>query len=384
MSFLIIGHPEHRRVHFFQEALARHGAQPARVLSYEQLVSEQIDWADYLRPETILRIESPGENTTVMRALLRLGAARSPSTATCPQALEPDFEDPAQRERGRLIHPTQRFMGFRAILEQLQDALTQHPVRFMTNSPEAIMTMFDKAETYERFSAHEVPCPERLGHITSYEQLRSVMEEQDAPNVFIKLRYGSSASGVVAYMVRGSREIATTSARLVRRNQECVIFNSLQMQRYQRREDIEALINTLAAEGVVVERWMPKASREGKNFDLRVVVINGQAQHIVMRTSRSPMTNLHLGNARGDLDALIEDIGPERFALAQTCAELAHSPFSQQSLYAGADIMFSPSYEDAMAIEINAFGDLIPNIFIDGEDTYGAEVRAIRELTQAW
>ena len=129
---------------------------------------------------------------------------------------------------------------------------------------------------------------------------------------------------------------------------------------------------------------MPKASRQGKNFDLRVVVINGQAQHIVMRSSSSPMTNLHLGNARGDLDALISELGPERFALAQDCAALAHRPFSDQSLYAGADIMFSPSCDEVMAIEINAFGDLIPNVFIDGEDTYGAEVRAIRELTGAW
>ena len=105
MSLLIIGHPEHRRVHFFQEALARHGAQPARVLSYEQLVSEQVDWADYLSPETILRIESPGENANVMRALLRLGAARSPSTATYPQALEDHSRDPRTNSGGARAPP---------------------------------------------------------------------------------------------------------------------------------------------------------------------------------------------------------------------------------------------------------------------------------------
>lgn len=385
-KLLIIGHPEHRRVAFFEAALARHDAPAPTILSYEQCLTQEIDWATYLTPETILRIESPGENPRVMRELLRLGAARFPQEATWPEALDPSLPDPASLERGRLIHPRQRFLGFRAFLEDLQHALHQHPVRLLTNSPAAILTMFDKAATYERFISAGVPCPERLcqHNISGYDELRALMEQQRAHNVFIKLRYSSSASGVIAYMVRGRNESATTSARLVRRGHELAIFNSLNIQRYQDHQDIRDLIDSLATQDLVVERWMPKASIAQKNFDLRVVSINGVARHCVMRSSSSPMTNLHLGNARGDLEQLLNIAGEGALERAFSCAQAAHAAVGPDSLYAGADIMFSPNYREVRAIEINAFGDLIPNVLIDGEDTYGAEVRAIRALTQAW
>jgi hypothetical protein len=50
-----------------------------------------------------------------------------------------------------------------------------------------------------------------------------------------------------------------------------------------------------------VEEWVPKAGIADHTFDLRIVTIAGQPRHTVLRLSKAPMTNLHLGAHRGAL-----------------------------------------------------------------------------------
>ena len=68
------------------------------------------------------------------------------------------------------------------------------------------------------------------------------------------------------------------------------------------------MLTFILQEGAIVEEWLPKAVFQGKQFDLRVVVIKGVAKHFVVRLGNSPMTNLHLGNARGDAALFRETI----------------------------------------------------------------------------
>ncbi len=79
------------------------------------------------------------------------------------------------------------------------------------------------------------------------------------------------------------------------------LVNSLRVRSYGTEEEVAALIDMLAPDGLHVERWLPKATLDGRVFDLRVVVIGGEPTHAVVRTSRTPMTNLHLGGARETL-----------------------------------------------------------------------------------
>ncbi len=74
----------------------------------------------------------------------------------------------------------------------------------------------------------------------------------------------------------------------------CSGDNSLSVQRYDDPETISAIVNELGRSGLHVERWVPKAGFSGRTFDLRVVMIAGEVRHTVMRTSVTPMTNLHL------------------------------------------------------------------------------------------
>jgi hypothetical protein len=125
-----------------------------------------------------------------------------------------------------------------------------------------------------------------------------------------------------------------------------------------------------------VERWFPKAALGGRVLDLRVVVIAGEPRHVVVRTSRSPMTNLHLGNARGDVAAVRAAAGEGAWAAAmRTCVRVARC--FPRTLQVGVDLMFRVGWRDHAVAEVNAFGDLLPGVLADGLDTYGAQVAAM-------
>jgi hypothetical protein len=87
------------------------------------------------------------------------------------------------------------------------------------------------------------------------------------------------------------------------------------------------------------------------------------------------MTNLHLLNARGNRDAVVQRMGVEAWEAAQQTCLRAMACFPQ-SLYGGIDLLVSPGYRRHAVLEINAFGDLLPDVLDDGNDTYAAEIAA--------
>jgi hypothetical protein len=125
-----------------------------------------------------------------------------------------------------------------------------------------------------------------------------------------------------------------------------------------------------------VERWFPKAGLDGLVVDLRVVMVDGAPSHVVVRGAHTPMTNLHLGGVRGDLGALRARAGREYDAALETCARVAACfPRTRQL---GVDLMLGASWRSHAVAEVNAFGDLLPGLLVDGRDTYDAQVAALR------
>jgi hypothetical protein len=201
------------------------------------------------------------------------------------------------------------------------------------------------------------------------------MREAGLRGVFVKLAHGSSASGVVAYRTGGGTQEALTTVEMVRQGGEMRLYNSRLIRRYQRPAEVAALIDALVREGVQVEEWLPKAGLDDHVFDLRVVVIAGAARHTVVRMSRSPMTNLHLLNRRGDTSAVAARMGPEAWQAARRTCERAAAVFPD-SLHLGVDLLIAPDYRRHAVLEANAFGDLLPGALSEGQDTYEAEIRA--------
>jgi hypothetical protein len=216
------------------------------------------------------------------------------------------------------------------------------------------------------------------GHTGGFDALVSQLDRVGWRRVFVKLRYGSSASGVVALERGRNRWQATTSVELVREHGETRLFNSLRVRRYTAVAEIAAIIDELCQQEVHVEQWIPKAGLAGRTFDLRVLVIAGEPRHVVVRTSRGPITNLHLGNQRGDWPALVAKWPAAARELAWESCRAAASCFPR-SLYVAMDLALLPGLARHAILELNAFGDLLPGITDSaGDDTYTAELLAAR------
>jgi hypothetical protein len=373
--FVVIGNQDSRRVELFQAALADLRLPQAHIVSYLDLLSGKEALPQSVRDGTIIRIESPGKDFEVERALIAAGA---------------DFADGCERfdcvsrraaqnlsfERGRILYPSQWYLGYRATLRLIERQLAECPPYRLMNSPAEIALMFDKIACHQSLSSRGAPVARSLGAVKSFEELDERMRERNCHRVFVKLAYGSSASGVVAYQTDGRRYQATTTVEMERRNGGLHLYNSRRIRVYRDWREIAELIDALCRHRVHVEQWMPKAGFDSRTFDLRVVVIAGRACHTVARLSRSPMTNLHLLNERGDPDAVRERVGPPVWDAAMRNCEFAMGCFPE-SLYAGIDLLFTPDFRRRAVIEVNAFGDLLPGVFWRGLGTYAAELLAM-------
>ncbi|EEF59513.1 STM4014 family protein [Pedosphaera parvula] len=370
--FIILGNLENRRVQFFQQALARLDFPAATLISWIDFLTGRVHLSEIVEPDAILRIESPGENFKVEKRLLALGAdageVEGNSTLLSKSEVESLTLDP-----GLIRHSRQWYLGFRAALQSIETQLATCPPHQVMNAPADIAIMFDKRRCHTHLFENDVPVPCALPPVHNFEQLLHAMREAGLPRVFIKPAHGSSASGVVALATNRNQIVAYTSVEMVRNEGNLRLYNSIKIKRYDSIAEVAPLVDALCHQRVHVEQWLPKAGLNGQACDLRVVVVDGSASHVVVRCSHSPMTNLHLGNSRGNLETLRKRINPEHWRSALQSCERALAAFPH-SHYAGVDLLISNNFKHHAVLEMNAFGDLLPNILHDGHDTYEREI----------
>ncbi len=355
-NIILIAPPLSRRVKAFQATLADLGRSQARVISYLDLMAGQVHLAEVVQAGDIVRFDSSGEDISTELAFIERGGTKQNAEATA-------------IAEGEIAPMRAWYAGFSAVLHELDQQLQQAaPHRRMQNT-DHILSMFDKAATHAKLQAAGVPVPQCLPQVHSCAELFAEAQKRGWSRVFVKLNYGSGGSGAVALQWSGRRILATTTVRM----QGGRLFNSRHLMKYQGWAEIHALIDGLAKHRIHTEQWIPKASFGGGPMDLRVVTIGGRAQHTLVRVGKGPITNLHLGNERGELAAFLEALGPQRWqAIKDTCAQaLAAFP---NALYAGIDVLLTPSFKRHFILEMNAFGDYHRGILVDGLDTYGAEL----------
>lgn len=351
--FAVVGNPENRRVALFADAVRAAGLPAPRVVAWSDVLRAR--GADFDGDE-IVRIDSPGENPEVDRMLR--GA-----------------QDPTRVEGS-----ARWYARFTAAVRGLRGGVR-------LDDPEDLTVLFDKRLCHGVLDAAGVPVPAsptsgpRGIAVRGWDDVRGVMREHRMSRLFVKPAHGSSASGVLAVESGGGRIRATTS---VERAADGSLYNSLRVRRYEREQDIAAVVDALAPDGLHLERWLPKASQDGRAADLRVVVVAGRATHAVVRTSRSPLTNLHLGGRRGDLRAArqaVEAAGADWSDVLGVC-ERAAACFPR-TLCVGVDLLPAVGWRGAAVGEVNAFGDLLPRLTglpgsgAEGLDTYAAQVAAV-------
>ena len=375
--WVLIGNPENRRVALFQAALKERGEPPAAVLPWLDLLTGRRSIGE-VPDDALLRIDSPGENFAVERALLAAGTAAAEaegSPALGGRALAGLTED-----RGLILHPRQWFLGLRATLLDWDRRLAGRGVRW-TAPAGGVLTMFDKIVSHRRLAAVGVSVPPGLGSpdgapIGGLDELAERLTAADVDRAFLKLAHGSSASGVVALRRGRGGWSAATSAELVPAGGGVRLYNSLKVRRYTDPEEVRALIDALARHRVHAERWLPKASLGGRAFDLRIVAIAGEPRHTVVRTARGPLTNLHLGGRRGDPAAVRALCGPARWAAVLATVRRTAAAFPG-TLTIGSDVLIAPGGRSHAVLEANAFGDLLPGVTDRGEEVYAAQIAAV-------
>ncbi|WP_051764338.1 STM4014 family protein [Streptomyces sp. NRRL F-5135] len=358
-ALAVVGNPANRRVTLFQDAVRAAGLPAAR----------EVPWLDVLRGraafgagETV-RIDSPGEDAEVDR-LLR------------------DADDPTRVEgTGRW------YEHFTAAAREVGRAAADAGA-LLLDDPGEIAVLFDKRLCHGVLdeAGVKVPLSPTSGPgapaVSGWEDVRTLMADAGLSRAFVKLAHGSSASGVIALETAGPGRVRATTS--VERDPEGRLFNSLRVRRYTTEAEVAAIVDTLAPDGLHIEKWLPKATQGGRSADLRVVVVAGRATHAVVRISGSPMTNLHLGGSRGDLGAAraAMDASGAGWAAAMAVCERAAECFPGTHCV-GVDLLAAPNWRRFAVCEVNAFGDLLPRLTGlpgsagEGLDTYGAQLATL-------
>ncbi len=351
-----------------------------RAVSFTGAVFEQtgelptsMAWIDFLRgmplpelsQETVVRIDSPGKNWLVEKALLARGAPHVRQDWL--ETVDGDLVD----DPGRIFASYQHHQGLCQALWQVQHHFQN--INWMQH-PEDIVVMNDKASCQKRLEAAGVCVPRVLGVVRGFDDLMGRMDANRMNRVFLKLCHGSSASGTVALERSTGRMQAFSTAKMsdgVPRG--TVLHNWREISRYNDMRDIRRLVDAVCRHHAHAEQWVPKAGWRGRRFDVRVVVIEGKARHIVARLADGPFTNLQFGALRAPADELRSHLGPQVFDALCEQAERALACFPR-SLYGGVDVCIDARKGLPHVLEVNAFGDLLPGVRCEGRDTYAWEV----------
>ncbi len=353
-DWLLIGPRGSRRIGWLQRALHDQGAPAAHVFDYETLLAEPARLLEAIAqaPDAIVKLESPGEAPALHQALVRRGWELSGAVG----------DTPLPAVHGELVHQQFWYAGFADLLA----ALPAGP-RYL-NAPADLACMSDKLGCQQHLRDAGLMIPPLLGAISGYDDLRERLCDAACERVFIKARYGSSGAGVLAYARnRDGREVAYGSAELVEQAGRWRVFNSLRQRRYDRHRDIARLVDLLAEQGAYIELWIPKPTvpgSDGRRYDVRVVALDGQPRQRVARMSAGALTNLHLGNARTQLEALL-DSDAIRHLQAATMNAAAAFPASRMI---GFDLIVRGAR--SWVLEANGFGDLLLDLRHNGRTTY--------------
>ena len=362
MPFVLLGVRGGKRETLTQAARAGLGLPPARVVDWGEWLQQPSLLAASLARPCLLKIDTPGDDARVHALLMRQGCDARGRTL------------PRLPERGEIAVSGEWFAGLSLALQRVADELLVLPHVQVMNAPHELLLMTDKLACQRHFAARGIPIPRLLGPIEGYAHLRAVLDEHDLQQVFLKTRYGSSASGVVAYRRNGrGAEQATSSADLVHGNGGARLYNVKRLRTYNAQADIAQLIDLLAGQQTYAEAWVSKPRHGDGHFDVRVVTLGGQPAHRVARVGTRMMTNLHLDSQRADVASLL---GEKDLAVLEQTALSAAATFPQSHVI-GLDLVVRKGR--AHVLEANAFGDLLPKLLWQGHDTYAAQMRSVHE-----
>lgn len=346
--WVVVGNVANRRVGRFLRA--------AEVLGVE---ATAIDWKDVLDDMSALertgpftlRLDAPGEDEELAHRLRLLGF-----DVTAPGEHTRRRADP-----GELLAPRQHHRGFSKVLSRIASWGATRPDVVFQQPVATILTCFDKPACHASLVAAGVSVPRAW---TPHDRA-SLLDLARERRIWVKLASGSSASGV-GVLVRGGQTFMTTLREVGGRR-----YNAFRVQRLEGTRRDRAL-DWLLREGVQVEADVPRPRLDGAFFDLRVLVVDGEPRFMIVRQARHPITNLHLGGWRGSVDRLKEALGDTGLKAVHDLTRRVGAVLPAGHL--GVDVAIRPGFRDPVVLEVNAFGDLLPGLEMDGLDVPGVQI----------
>jgi len=377
-QFAIFCNPESRRAEFFCTALGRQIRQKPIFIPW-QWVLEGGSWFEKVAfPPDFLRIESPGRNWSVETLLLARGALVQDEEAEKGwNRIDQQCVAALRNEPGRVLPMRQGFLGWREVLRDLERWRQGSgiPSRWMS-PPGDIERMYDKAACGEMLGRAGIKVPPSLGIPRSCYETLEAMRAERIPRAFLKPCHGSSGSGVVAIEINGAGIQAFSTIEIVEDSSKLRMYNSRRINRYQGAAEVRRVLDAVCKERCLLQAWIPKAGISGRPFDLRVVVIGGRARHVMVRLGRGPITNSQLLGGRGEPAEVRRRMGENAWGEMLQQAERVMAECFPESLYAGLDVLVEPNFRTTWILEVNAFGDLLPRLLLEGKDTYQWELEA--------
>jgi glutathione synthase/RimK-type ligase-like ATP-grasp enzyme len=349
----VVGNPDNRRVGLLLAAAEALGLREPRVLPWAQVLAGNAAF----QPGELVRIDSPGEDAEVVR-LLR-GEAE-------PVDL--------YRVEGTRVW----YQGFVAALTDLHRRIADAGAVALGGLEDTAIA-FDKARCHAFLEERSINVPRAFPGVHDYASLLASRAEHRWDHVFVKIRHGSSASGV-AEVRAGDVLRATTSVELHRVPEGYELYNSLRVRTYRRERELAVLFDRLGEDGLHVERAVSKVMLTGQQMDFRLVTVGGRVTHAVGRSSDLPITNLHLGGRRRELREFVEEYGEGRWKHVVDLAERTAACFPSSHCL-GVDVLCDRNRD--YVGEVNAYGDLLPNLVGlpgtpgEGVDTYTAQLRSL-------
>lgn len=353
---------------FAQACVARFGRAPA-VLGWDRFLAEPERLATMVARGGYLRIDTPDQDVRAIAAVLAAGAGAAAAEAieTVPTGIE------AMLAQGDIGSPTQFAFGLAAGVRVAERIAHDAGAAMSTNTAD-VACAFDKTRTAIRFREAGLATPRMLSPVDGFDTLATAMRREKLCRVFVKLRHGSAAAGMVALARHGAQWVAVTTAVLV----DGRVRATRAVRRLTDRTEIARLIDRLAPFGLHVEAWVPKLAVDGHIADVRIVCIKGAGAFPVLRTSRHPMTNLHLGGARHPIERLVARIGAAAWAEAVDSAQRAAALFPASDVI-GIDIAVLNDGRRHRLIEANVFGDFVKDLMVDGRTPYDAQLDRIAQ-----
>lgn len=346
---IVLGSGPGRRFDAFATAAHRAGVTAVIPMAYgQQPLLRQGDW---------LRFESPDENPDAMRAAYAAGEARARAKGF------PAF-DPALGSSAQLA------FGLYAMQSQ-----ALRPGIHTTATPEEIALCYDKTACATHLRAQGIPVPQVFAPPTSFEALVELLRAEK--RLFVKQRYGAGAAGTMALMAGPKGQImAHTTMRI----DDGRVHFAKRVKKVSDPASLRAMFALLQPMGLHVERWVPKAGVMGRTSDLRIVATQNAPPFAVLRLSRSPITNLHLDAERASAEALFAIMPPAQLDALWETVRKVQAAFPN-SLTIAPDIAISADLRKHVVLEVNAFGDHIRRMTIDGMTPQDWQVRQMLQRT---